>query len=182
MRIKMRWRQASPNPQDCLITCQEIVGCRISSLGVSVTLGVWCLLVLFGQNAKAQSYSIDWHKVSGGGGTSTGGALLVSGTIGQCDSGGPLNGGTYSITGGFWSLLSVAQTPGAPILKIILTSTNTAVVSWPWPSTGWRLQHNNTLSPANWGTPSEIVNHDAMNGFIIVNPSGGSQFYRLTKP
>lgn len=173
----------SPEPQDSLITCQEMtVNHRISSIAISVTLGIWCLLVVFGPNAKAQSYSIDWHKVSSGGGTSAGGVFSVSGTIGQCDSGGSLTGGTYSLTGGFWSLLSLAQTPGAPTLKIFLTSTNTVVVSWPWPSTGWSFQHNNTLSLSNWGAPSEIINHDALNGFIIVNPSGGSHFYRLTKP
>jgi hypothetical protein len=35
----------------------------------------------------AQSYSIDWYKVSGGGGTSTGATYQVSGTIGQPDAG-----------------------------------------------------------------------------------------------
>jgi len=31
----------------------------------------------------AQSYSMDWHKVAGGGGTSTNGAFAVTGTIGR---------------------------------------------------------------------------------------------------
>ncbi len=43
----------------------------------------------------AQSYTIDWYKVSGGGGTSTGGTYQVSGTIGQHDAGGPMTGGNY---------------------------------------------------------------------------------------
>ena len=51
----------------------------------------------------AQSYSIDWYKVSGGGGTSTGGTYSVSGTIGQHDAGGAMTGGNYSLTGGFWA-------------------------------------------------------------------------------
>ena len=63
-----------------------------------------------------QSYSIDWNKVAGGGGTSTGGPYSVSGTIGQHDAGGPMTGGNYALTGGFWALISVAQTPGAPTL------------------------------------------------------------------
>jgi hypothetical protein len=76
-----------------------------------------------------QSYSIDWFTIDGGGGTSTGALYSVSGTIGQPDAGGPLSGGIYSLTGGFWSLLSVVQTPGSPWLSIMLTVTNTALVS-----------------------------------------------------
>ena len=66
----------------------------------------------------AQTYSIDWHQIAGGGGAGTGGAYEVSGTIGQHDAGGALNGGQYSLTGGFWSLVNVVQTPGAPLLSI----------------------------------------------------------------
>jgi hypothetical protein len=65
----------------------------------------------------AQQYSIDWYKISGGGGTSNGGVYSVSGTIGQHDAGGPMTGGNYSLTGGFWALYAV-QTPGAPLLTI----------------------------------------------------------------
>ena len=41
----------------------------------------------------AQSYSIDWFTIDGGGGTSTGGVYSLSGTIGQPDAGGPLTNG-----------------------------------------------------------------------------------------
>src|SRR6266581_9809772 len=92
----------------------------------------------------AQTYSIDWFTIDGGGGTSTGGVYSVSGTVGQPDAG-TMSGGNYSLTGGFWSLLSVVQTPGAPLLTITLTSTNTAVVSWPYPSPGFALQENANL-------------------------------------
>jgi hypothetical protein len=76
-----------------------------------------------------QSYSIDWFTIDGGGGTSTGALYSVSGTIGQPDAGGPLSGGNYSLTVGFWSLLSVVQMPGSPWLSIMLMATNTALVS-----------------------------------------------------
>ena len=39
-------------------------------------------------SAIAQPYSIDWFKIAGGGGTSTGGNYSLSGTIGQHDAGG----------------------------------------------------------------------------------------------
>ena len=79
-----------------------------------------CLALLLYQNANAQSYSIDWYKVASGGGTSTGGVYSVSGTIGQPDAGGAMSGGNYSLTGGFWSLISVVQTAGLP--NLIITS------------------------------------------------------------
>src|SRR3954454_23873009 len=90
--------------------------------------------------AALAQYSIDWFTIDGGGGTSTGGVYSVSGTIGQPDAG-AMSGGNYSLTGGFWSLFAV-QMPGAPLLSIALTTTNTALVSWPSPSTGFKLQQN----------------------------------------
>src|SRR5215471_6882410 len=106
-----------------------------------------CVLLLVGSRSalRAQNYSIDWYKVAGGGGASTGAVYSVSGTIGQSDAGSAMSGGNYSLIGGFWALFAV-QTPGAPLLKIFLTTTNTAVVSWPAPSTGFSLQQNTDLS------------------------------------
>jgi hypothetical protein len=43
--------------------------------------------------ASAQTYSIDWSTVDGGG-TSTGGVYSVSGTLGQPDAG-AMSGGDY---------------------------------------------------------------------------------------
>ena len=66
------------------------------------------LLVL---RASAQSFSIDWFTIDGGGGTSTGGVFSVSGTIGQPDAGTPMSGGNFSVSGGFWSMDSGSPTP-----------------------------------------------------------------------
>ena len=128
----------------------------------------------------SQQYSIDWYKVSGGGSTGTGGVFTVSGTIGQPDAGGPMTGGNFSLTGGFWSLYAV-QTPGAPVLSIKLTTTNTAQVYWPSPSTGYNLQVNTNLATANWVAPAESVTDNGTIKYIIVNPPSGKRFYRLNK-
>ena len=77
----------------------------------------------------AQSYSIDWYKIAGGGGTSPNSQYAVSGTIGQPDASAPMSGGNYSVTGGFWSLINVVQTAGAPTLYVS-HSGNTVTVSW----------------------------------------------------
>ena len=144
-----------------------------------VTLLVLSTLHLPLFTASAQSYSIDWFTIDGGGGTSTGGVYAVSGTIGQPDAG-TMSGGNYSLTGGFWSLLSVVQTPGSPLLSILLTATNTALVSWPSPSTGFSLQQNtNGVGTVNW---SNVLTTPTDNGtikYIIVNPPSGARFYRL---
>jgi hypothetical protein len=129
----------------------------------------------------SQPYSIDWYKVAGGGSTSTGGVYAVSGTIGQYDAGGPMTGGNYSLTGGVWSLYSV-QSPGAPVLDIKLTTTNTAMVYWPSPSTGYNLQVNTNLATTYWVTPAESVTDNSTIRYIIVNPPTGNQFFRLKSP
>src|ERR1017187_7386184 len=93
----------------------------------------------------AQSYAIDWYKVAGGGGTSTGSVYSVSGTIGQPDASAnnAMSGGNYSLTGGFWSLISVVQTAGLPNMTIT-HSGNSVIVSWP--DTGsYTLQQNSNL-------------------------------------
>ena len=78
-------------------------------LGASLALGCWCL-VFRAVSAALGRYSIDWSTIGGGSGTSTGGVYRVSGPIGQPDAG-AMSGVNYSLTGGFWSLLSVVQTP-----------------------------------------------------------------------
>jgi hypothetical protein len=133
--------------------------------------------------ASAQSYSIDWYKISGGGGmNSTGGVYSVSGTIGQHDAGGPMTGGNYSVTGGFWALYAV-QTLGAPLLSIVRTTTNTVAVFWPSPSTGWTLQQNtNGIATVNWSNAPGTIQDDGTTKTLIVNPPTGNRFYRLKSP
>ena len=151
--------------------------------GASLVLGCWCLVLLSCCNAHAQSYSIDWFTIDGGGGTSTGGVYSVSGTIGQPDAGVVMTGGNYSLTGGFWSLYAV-QTPGAPLLTITLNpQLSTINVSWPSPSTGWLLQQNtNSVSSVNWSNVTATIQDDSAMKTVVVNPPTGNRFYRLIKP
>jgi hypothetical protein len=77
------------------------------------------------------------------------------------------NYGTYVLTG------------SAPALAVTLTPTNTALVSWPSPSTGWNLQQNTNLATMNWVTPPESIADNGTNKFIIATPSAGNMFFRL---
>lgn len=56
-------------------------------------------------------YGLDWWTIDGGGGSaSSGGSYVLDGTVGQPDAG-TMNGGTYSLTGGFWA---TAPSPAPP--------------------------------------------------------------------
>ena len=166
----------NPNHDRGLILKRAVRRKTLKSLA-AVTL----LIVVCSGRALAQS-AIDWFTIDGGGGTSTGGVYSVSGTIGQPDANAqPMTGGSYSLVGGFWSLFAT-QTPGAPLLTIRLTTTNTAVVSWPSPSTGFALQHKADLTTTNWLAAQQAVTDNGTNRFIIVNPPTGTRFYRLLKP
>ena len=129
----------------------------------------------------AQQYSIDWHKVSGGGGSSSGGQYSLSGTIGQHDATPAMTGGNYSLTGGFWAI-SAVQTPGSPTL-FITQSGNNVILSWVAPSTGFLLENNPNLTVTNgWSitSPAPV----STNGFNYVTNTitPGNKFYRLHHP
>jgi hypothetical protein len=144
-------------------------------LGASLVLGIWCLVLSSTSSALAQ-YSIDWHTIDGGGGTSTGGVYSVSGTIGQPDAGGPMTGGQYSLTGGFWALYAI-QTPGAPVLIIVPAAPGQATISWTPATPGFVLQETPSLSPTNWvNSPSGATNP------VVVPAVLPARFYRLFKP
>ena len=141
---------------------------KIFILIFGVLLPVW---------VSAQGYSINWYKIAGGGGTSTNGQYALSGTIGQHDAGGPMTGGNYSLTGGFWSLISVVQVAGAPTLYIS-HSGNTVTVYWQ-DIAGWSLQQNNNLSlPANWSASGGVTTSSGTNYLNLTSPTGNS-FFRL---
>jgi hypothetical protein len=121
----------------------------------------------------AQQYAIDWYKIAGGGGTSSGGQYSLSGTIGQPDARSAITSGSYSLTGGFWSLFAV-QAPGTPLLSIAYFG-NQAVISWPVSVTGYTLQTNNDLAAGVWGNYNGIVVDNA----ITNAPPKGILFFRL---
>ncbi len=141
------------------------------------------LLLLLGVPAlHAQSYSIDWFTVDGGGGTSTGGVYSVSGTIGQPDAG-KMSGGNFSMDGGFWGIIAAVQTPGAPLLSIARTTTNTVAVFWLSPATGYVLQQNtNGVATVNWSNVVTTPSDDGTTKTIVINPPTGNRFFRLFKP
>ena len=102
----------------------------------------------------------------------------VTGTIGQPDAGMAMSGGGFSVTGGFWSLISVVQTAGLPNLTI---SHNGNTVSVSWPNTGsYTLQQNaNLANSAGWARSGyQITTANGTNSITITSPAG-NLFLRL---
>ena len=137
------------------------------------------LVALVALAASAQNYSVDWYKISGGGGTSSGGNFSVSGTIGQPDASAnsALSGGNFSLTGGFWSLYAV-QTTGFPTLYIRAAAPNSAVLFWQNVGSN-TLQTNSNVATTNWadyGGSVALIN-DTNN--VTFAPAVGNLFFRL---
>ena len=123
----------------------------------------------------AQNYSIDWYTIDGGGGTSSGGPYILSGTIGQPDAG-RLSGGSFTIDGGFWGGVFAVQQVGAPTLQIQSAGPN-FTISWSPNTAGFVLQVTDNLSHPAWtNAPSGPTNP------IPVSPSAQTRFYRLRNP
>jgi hypothetical protein len=53
--------------------------------------------------------AVDPHVIAGGGGTSSGGSLTVTGTIGEVSASQPMSGGSITVTGGFWPSTTAAS-------------------------------------------------------------------------
>jgi hypothetical protein len=136
------------------------------------------------QAAHAQNYTINWYTVAGGGGTSTGSSgtntYAVSGTIGQPATA-TMTGGNYSLTGGFWSLISVVQTPGAPTLTITRSGSTQAVISWTGPATGFVLEQSGSLVQG-WAASGATLTTNGTTISATVNATGGPQYFRLHNP
>jgi hypothetical protein len=91
-----------------------------------------------------------------------------------------MNGGNYSVTSGFWSLISVVQISGAPAL-LVSHAGNTVTVYWQ-NVFGWSLQQNNNLTlPANWSGSGGVTTSSGTNYLNVTSPTG-NLFFRLQQP
>ena len=91
-----------------------------------------------------------------------------------------MSGGSYTLDGGFWSIIAV-QTPGAPYLWVTRTTTNTVCVWWALPSENWQLQATTNLVTGGsvWTTCSYVTN--GPNCVYIEPLPTGNRFYQLKK-
>jgi len=158
------------------------VHARLVCVGVFTQLVLFCfLLFTFSCFASAQTYSVDYYKIAGGGGTSTGGVYQVSGTLGQPDVAASMSGGIYSLTGGFWSLIQVIQTAGLSNLTLTHGG-NSVTISWP--ATGsYTLQQNaNLANQGGWvGSGLTVTTANGISS-VTIKQASGNLFFRLSSP
>jgi hypothetical protein len=102
----------------------------------------------------------------------------VSGTIGQSDASGAMSGGNYSLTGGFWSLISVVQTAGLPTLSVT-HSGNTVTVSWPATGSYTLQQNGNLAASGGWTTSGYSISTANGTNSITLTSATGALFFRL---
>ena len=142
-------------------------------------LGMSLGFFLMTQSVTAQNAAIDWHQISGGGGASVGGPYSVTGTIGQASASMALSGGNYSIIGGFWSLVALAQNTNAPDLFIEDDGGN-LILHWE-AQPGWVLQENHDLSgPTAWTNSFGLVTVNGISFHGVANPPN-ALFFRLKR-
>jgi len=84
--------------------------------------------------------------------------------------------------GGDDSEVLVVQTPGAPLLAVQRTATNTVLISWPVSSQTFNLQKNPGLATANWGGVTNVPAVVGGQNQVIIAPPGGNWYYRLKYP
>jgi hypothetical protein len=130
--------------------------------------------------AFAQNYAVNWHAITGGGGVSSNAPYAITGTVGQpCVA--RSQGGRYAIDSGFWAYAAAIQTPGAPVLTIYRSSTNTVTISWPSPGAGFVLQSTTDLTAAQWSVVIASSTDDGVMKSVVVSLASGNQFFRLMK-
>ncbi len=79
---------------------------------LSLLVAVAALLLVASLALAMDGYDLMWWTVDGGGGTfSTGGGYSLGGTAGQPDAG-LMEGGEYTLAGGFWPGGVAAPEPG----------------------------------------------------------------------
>jgi hypothetical protein len=129
-------------------------------------------------------FSMHWFKVAGGGAgaaQSSNGRFELIGTVGQHDATPQAENGRFSLTAGYWSIVAVIQTEGAPLLTVHHSGGN-AVVSWPSPAGGWILQQTEDAANPNWFSSPYAIADDGVDRSVFVPASTGNRYFRLIKP
>lgn len=114
-----------------------------------------------------------WQAVHAGGGTATGEGYVLSGSIGQVESGEVVVGGDYTWRGGFWTAWAgVVENQEAPRL-VISWSGDGLILSWTEGVGVYTLQESGDLEAGDW------VISGVENGVPLAPSSGRAVYYRL---
>jgi hypothetical protein len=70
----------------------------------------------------------------------------------------------------------------SPFLDISRSNADTAVITWPAPSSGFVLIQKPSLTVTNWALTTNAISVVNGTNEVIVSPLTGNQFYRLLHP
>lgn len=162
---------ASPDVPDCGFPSQWhgfLQRCKVAARK-SILL-VW---IIGASSLSAIPFTLEWYSPGCGSETSSNGNYILVGTIAQPDST-ILAGGSYALSGGFWSSQVVPQTGEVPTL--VLTEINGEIwISWAPALPGFRLEQTVDSSLSDWT--------NAPQGNPVVVPLlEKANFYRLCQP
>ena len=151
-------------------------------------------------DAGAQTYSIDWHVVAGGGATSSGTGFDMTATIGQAEAGKQSNG-SVSLAGGYNTFnfdvlsglanndlsdlatsvgtLSPAFAPGITNYNVAVSNATTSITVVPVALAGSASITVNGIAVAS-GTPSGAVNVPLVSNIITVVCTSGNGLNKKT--
>ena len=133
--------------------------------------------LLFVSIASAQTFSVNWSTVDGGGGSSGAGGFSVNGTIGQPDAG-HMSHGAYEVAGGFWSF-------AAETLTLSVSNSSVGiVVYWDRPAFNWVLDESPVLlssPPQPWVQVPFPYETNGTHIYVTVPAPAANKFYRLRK-
>jgi len=132
--------------------------------------------------AGAQTFALDWFAIAPAGGASSGGSYQLAATLGQ-PLAGTMQGGAYSVVGGFDSVLGELAPAQLPRLRLALAPPNSVQVSWPAAAQGWVLQQSSNLGPAaSWTDVTATVVVIGTDSTVTLPRTVSGQFFRLRHP
>lgn len=131
----------------------------------------------FAQVLTGGPWTLTASTADNGGGISTSGPWIVTGTIGQPDaSPTAATAGAFAVTGGFWADAAVLPTESdGPQLTISRSGPDYVQLAWPDGSIGWTLQRSTDL--ITWTDIQTIASAPATGHWPL--SQGPCFFFRL---
>ena len=141
-------------------------------------LGVLCFASPVG---NADPYHVARFTIDSGGGEAAGNGFTLTGTLGQPDAGHDMQGGSFSMTGGFWTGRAfVVQSDGMP--ELLIRKENAFVVLW-WASEdeAIKLQFVESLQSQVWMDVQQVPKRENGASEISLLPQIDKMYFRLRK-
>ena len=120
------------------------------------------------QEAGTADFDLSWHTIDCGGGPSAGDGFEIDGTTGQPDAGSTMTGGSFSLTGGFWSgAAAVPQCEGDTNSSGAVNVDDLLTVITSWGACPLPCPPNCPADIAPWPSGNCIVNVDDLLSVIV---------------